>query len=114
MIRSRSGSLLLALAAGVLLGWLGAAPLRALSWGNLVLWGVVNVGLGLIAGSKGEKVVRLGLYGFTLGFAFMCFGYNGAASLLSRTPFFAVVGIFSALCAVLVGGLVHLVVSRRS
>jgi hypothetical protein len=41
----------------------------------------------------------------------MCFGYDGQQSLLWRSPFFAAVGVFCALCAILVGAATHLVLT---
>ena len=116
MMRSRLWPMPLGIALGVGLGWTAAAPLKVLTWGNLILWGAVTIGLGVIPGTKSDKILRLSLYGFSLGFSFMAFGYTGTATMLSRTPFFAAIGLFCAVCAVLLGAVVHLVLSgvRRS
>jgi hypothetical protein len=96
---------------GVLLGWAGARPLSGLAVGNVVLWAVAVVVLGLVPGSARAKSIRLGTFGFALGLAFMCFGYAGEAALVTRVLPFALIGVFCALCAIALGGVVHLVLS---
>jgi hypothetical protein len=97
---------------GTFLGWAGARPLSVLAVGNVVLWGVATVALGMIDGTAPAKAVRLGVYGFALGFAFMCFGYTGEAALSTRLVPFALIGLFCAVCAIALGALVHVIRSR--
>jgi len=53
------------------------------------------------------------LYGFALCFSFMIAGYTGTASHLSRLPFFALVGVFGALCGLGLTLVGHLLRSKR-
>lgn len=105
---------LVAVAVGVIFGWASAGPLKVLTWANVLVWGAATVSLGMVDGSRNEKGVRLAVYGFALGFAFMCFGYTGQETLLSRTPFFAFIGAVCAVCAVLLGWVMHQVMTRVS
>lgn len=101
--------LALAVLLGVLLGWAGARPLSGLAVGNLLLWGVATVALGMVEGSPRQKAIRLGAFGFAVGFAFMCWGYSGEPALTTRVVPFAFIGIFCAVCAIALGGLVHVI-----
>jgi len=68
--------------------------------------------LGVILGATGPYYASIGwyskqqslyagaLYGFCLNFSFMIAGYTGTASLLSRLPFFILIGLFGAVCGV--------------
>ena len=110
-------SVLGAVALGVLLGWAGARPLAGLGPWNVALWAGAVVALGVVEGSPRAKAARLGTFGFAVGFAFMCFGYAGEASLVTRVPPFALIGLFCGLCAIAFGGVVHVIqgaVGRRS
>ena len=107
-------TVVLALAAslGTLLGWAGARPLSGLGVANIAVWGVATVALGAVEGTARAKAIRLGVYGFALGFAFMCFGYSGEGALTTRLVPFAIIGIFCAVCAIALGALVHVIRSR--
>jgi hypothetical protein len=106
--------LVAAIAAGLGFAWLAINPFAFLNWGNIILWAAVCVGFGLMEGTQRAKAIRLGSLGFTLGFAFMCFGYGGAASLVSRFGPFALIGLFCAVCAIAVGATVHVIKQRMS
>ena len=103
-----------AVAGGVVSGFLGIHGLGFLGWLIIFVWLAATIALGLASGTRNSKALRLGTYGFVTGFSFMCFGYDGAASLASRFAPFAVIGLFSAVCAIAVGALVHLVTRSRS
>ncbi|MDQ6771283.1 MAG: hypothetical protein M3Z54_15040 [Gemmatimonadota bacterium] len=64
---------------------------------SLIPWGLVALLLGLW-GNKREALKSGAFYGFALSFAFLVAGYNGTASLMSRFPFFAILGLFGAVC----------------
>jgi len=64
---------------------------------SLVPWGLVGLGLGFWC-NEGESLYTGAVYGFCLSFSFMVAGYNGTASLVSRFPFFALLGLFGAVC----------------
>lgn len=72
-----------------------------LGWYSLVPWGLVVLAIGLWC-SKPQSVYAGALYGFSLCFSFMIAGYNGRASLASRLPFFALIGLFGAVCGIAV------------
>ncbi len=96
---------------GVLLGWAGARPLSGLAVGNVALWAVAVVALGRAEGSARAKAIRLGTFGFALGFAFMCFGYSGESALVTRVAPFALIGVFCGVCAIALGAVVHLILA---
>ncbi len=109
---SQRGVLLLAAVTGLALGWVGARPLSGLAAGNILIWAVAVVALGAITGTAPGKAVRLGVFGFVLGVAFMCFGYSGEESLTTKVLPFALIGLFCAVCAIALGALVHVIRSR--
>jgi hypothetical protein len=111
---SQAGVLALAAATGLVLGWSGARPLSGLAAGNILIWAVAVVALGAIRGTAPGKALRLGTFGFALGFAFMCFGYSGDSALTTRLLPFALIGLFCAVCAIALGALVHVIRSRVS
>ena len=89
-----------ALFAGLILGFVGARYLFVGSWLNLIPWTIAGLGIGYW-GTKNESIVNGVVYGFVLSFIFLLAEYSGKASLISRVPFFAVLGVFGG-----VGGLV--------
>ncbi|NYI42274.1 hypothetical protein [Demequina lutea] len=105
---------LVAVVGGLVSGFLGIHGLGFLGWAIMLVWLVVTIALGLAVGTKNSKALRLGTYGFVTGFSFMCFGYEGAASLPSRFAPFGIIGLFCAVCAIAVGAFVHLVTHRRA
>ena len=90
--------ILRAIIAGVAFGIVGARA-SFLGWWTLVPWGAVGIVLGYRAGAVRTGVVGA-LYGFALCLSFMIAGYTGMASLMSRLPFFALIGIVGAICGV--------------
>jgi hypothetical protein len=106
--------LLLAVAAGLVLGFIAIHYLAPIAWGNVLIWGVACVGLGLAPGTQVSKAIRLRAFGFTVGFAFMCFGYGGADPLVTKLPAFALIALFCAVCAIAAGAIVHFVKGRLS
>ncbi|MBI1377696.1 MAG: hypothetical protein GC157_09480 [Frankiales bacterium] len=95
--------------AALVLGWLSAHPLAGLGGWTVVVWAVAVVVLGNVPGTARGKALRLGLFGFVLGFSFLCFGYTGEAALVTRVLPFALLAVVSGLAAVALGALVHLV-----
>lgn len=102
----------LAIAVGLALGFISASPLSGIGAWNLAIWGIATVALGNAPGSRGSKTLRLGAYGLTLGFGFMAFGYAGDQPLSTRVFPFLLIGLFSAACAIAVGGIVHILRQR--
>ena len=112
MKRKQTFWLLVAIAVGLALGFVSASPLSGLGAWNLAIWGIGNVALGNVPGSRFSKMLRLGAYGLTLGFGFMAFGYTGTEPFNTRAFPFLLIGLFSAACAIAVGGIVHLLRQR--
>jgi hypothetical protein len=83
---------------GVVLGYLGAKVLFVNSGKSLVIWATVGLVIGYLCTTYLQAIVTGAIYGFALSFFFMVFGYNGSESLLSRLPFFALLGLFGAVC----------------
>ncbi len=77
---------------GVLLGVIGARLVFVGSGLSLVPWSIAGVAFGLFARSRPEAMKLGGVYGFALSFVFMLAGYSGDASVLTRLPFFALLG----------------------
>jgi len=102
-VRPSTHLVIAAAALGVLLGWAGARPLSILAVGNVVVWGLAAAALGLVGGTAPATALRLGVFGFTLGFAFMCFDYTGDSPLTTRVVPFAIIGVFCAVCAIAMG-----------
>ena len=86
----------LPVAVGALLGW-AASHALFLGWWTLVPWGAAGLGLGYWIGKPGAMLAGA-LYGFTLAFVFMLAGYTGQAAIVRRIPFFALLGLFGAVC----------------
>jgi hypothetical protein len=87
---------------GLVLGIVGARYVFVGSWLNLVLWAIAGLGIGMWS-TKNESMVNGVAYGFVLSFVFMLAGYTGKASLVSRVPFFAVLGVFGGVCGLTLG-----------
>ena len=87
--------ILIAAAFGALLGWLGAHA-TALGWWTLFPWAVGGVIVGYAA--RARPALAGAFYGFVLSFVFMLSVYSGKASVLSRVPFFALLGAVGAVC----------------
>ena len=99
---------------GIIVGVSGQYYL-ALGAYSLIPWGLVGLALGAWCAQR-QGLYAGALYGFSLCFAFMVAGYHGSASLLSRIPFFILIGAFGAVCGVAlatVGYFLRLTYSRR-
>jgi hypothetical protein len=99
-----------AIVIGIILGFVGSKILFVGSALSLIPWAVAGLVIGYLSVSRREAAIGGSLYGFALAFSFMAFGYDGAASLISRLPFFAVLGVIGAVCGLvpaLIGRLVR-------
>ena len=92
----------LSIIVGALLGIIGARYVFVGSWLSLMPWGIVGLAIGYW-GDRRAAMTNGAAYGFMLAFAFMVAGYSGTASLLSRLPFFAILGLFGAICGFVLG-----------
>jgi hypothetical protein len=94
--------LLTAILVGGLLGLLGARYVFVGSWLSLIPWSIAGLAIGYWS-DDAKWAIAGSLYGFALLFVFMIAGYAGAASTLSRLPFFAIIGLAGALYGVILG-----------
>jgi hypothetical protein len=88
---------LLSALAGVLLGFTGARYLFVGSWLILIPWTIAGLVIGYI-GTKNESLINGVVYGFVLSLSFLVARNSGELSLLSRIPFFLVLGAFGGIC----------------
>ncbi len=86
---------------GLLLGFIGARVLFVGSWLTLIPWSVAGLVIGFVC-SKNESLINGVAYGFVLSLSFLISGYSGRPPLLSRIPFFLVLGAFGAICGVVI------------
>lgn len=94
---------------GAALGWLGAHA-TSLGWWTLVPWAIGGGAIGYAA--RRRPGVAGAAYGFVLAFVFMLSVYTGKASVLSRTPFFALLGIVGAVCGSAIALVAHWIAER--
>jgi 4-hydroxybenzoate polyprenyltransferase len=80
---------------------------QSLQWLTLLPWGIAAVLVGYSSATRRSAVADGAAFGFALGFVFIAAGYAGSAPILARLPFFAALGVVSA-----VAGLVASVVGR--
>jgi hypothetical protein len=90
--------LVLALAVGALLGYLGARVVLVGSGLSLIPWALAGLALGACCASRRLAAAAGGLFGFALAFTFMATGYDGSAPLHTRLIPFAVLGVVGAIC----------------
>lgn len=82
---------------GAALGIIASRVLFVGSWLTLLPWGLAGLLLG--AWCERRQWAWVGaLYGFTVSFVFLSFGYSGSASYVSRVPFFALLSVSGAAC----------------
>ena len=86
-----------------MLGIVGARYLFVGSALSLIPWGIAGLLIGLWCPTYREAIATGALYGFLLAFSFMVAGYQGAAPILTRVPFFAILGIVGLVCGVGLG-----------
>ncbi len=90
--------LLVAVITGGVLGGL-ASKLLFLQWFTLLPWGVAAVAMGFWSPSRRAAVSNGLAFGFALGLLFMIGGYSGSDPVMTKLPFFAVLGALSAVVA---------------
>jgi hypothetical protein len=69
----------------------------------LIPWAIAGIVLGFLSKRKRCAMIRGAAFGFFASFVFMLSGYNGTASVISRIPFFAILGLFGAICGLILG-----------
>jgi len=92
-----------AIIVGALLGILGARYLFVGSAVSLILWAIAGLLIGMWSDTRRQAMLNGGLFGFVLSFDFMLSGYAGSEPVLSRFPFFALLGLFGAGCGLVLG-----------
>ena len=73
------------------------------SYLNIFLWGGVGMVIGWCSNSRTETIKNSSVYGFVLSFFFMLLGYQGIAPIISRMPFFIILGLVGAVCGIISG-----------
>lgn len=82
---------------GAILGY-AASKLLFLQWLTLIPWGLAALVIGYFSATRQESILAGLAYGFLLGFIFMLAGYSGADPVITKVPFFVLLGIISAVC----------------
>jgi hypothetical protein len=88
---------------GIAFGIIGSRYLLVGSFLSLIPWGIAGLIFGFWCRSYREAFTVGGVYGFLLAFTFMLAGYQGSAPVLTRLPFFALLGIVGAICGIGLG-----------
>lgn len=85
---------------GSVLGVIGSRVLFVGSSLSLIPWGICGVLIGFGTKSKKEALQQGAVYGFFLAFIFMVSGYEGSTSIITKFPFFALLGIVGSICGI--------------
>lgn len=93
----------LAVILGAILGVIGSKILFVGSFLTLLPWSVAGLIVGFFSRNRRNAIFNGAIYGFVLSFVFMATGYTGDAPLITRFPFFILLGIFGALCGAVLG-----------
>lgn len=95
--------LLIAAGLGLIFGTLVSKYLFGGTVLSLLPWAIAGLGIGWFANSMQESLGDGAAYGFVLTFSFMMMGYEGSASRISRILPFSALGLFGALCGLVLG-----------
>lgn len=76
---------------------------------NLVVWAVIGLGIGLIARTWRQTILDCAIVGFTIVVSYSILGYQGAASLVTAIPVFALIALAGAVGMAAAGAIGHLV-----
>jgi hypothetical protein len=110
MLLSMIKKLAAAAGTGIALGIIGSRYLFVGSYLSLIPWGIIGLLIGLWCQTYPEAVWSGAVYGFLLAFSFMLAGYQGSAAILTRLPFFAILGLVGAACGIglgVIGSFIH-------
>lgn len=88
---------------GSILGIIGSRFLFVGSSLSLIPWAIAGLILGWFAKDRKQSLLIGSVYGFFLSFVFMVAGYNGTKPLIQVIPFFIGLGIFGAICGLILG-----------
>ncbi len=95
--------LVISILLGIIFGGIISKYIFVASYLNLFLWGGIGIGIGFWSDSKKLAIRNSGVYGFVLSFVFMFVGYQGSVSIISRIPFFAILGLVGLVCGSILG-----------
>jgi|SRR5581483_2184862 len=98
----------IAIGLGVALG-LVFSRFTSLGYITLIFWGLAGLGVGYRSTSKKEGMINGAFYGYFLSFFFMWAIYGGKDPIITKVPGYIVLGLFGALCGVILGYLGNLV-----
>jgi hypothetical protein len=73
-----------------------ASLMHSLQWLTLLPWVIAAVLVGYPSATRRSAAVDGAAFGFAPGFVFIAAGYAGSARILARLPFFAALGVVSA------------------
>lgn len=97
---------------GSVLGFIGSRILFVGSALSLIPWAIVGLVIGWFSKGMKDAIRNGGLYGFFLAFIFMLAGYTGNSPIITRFPFFALLGLVGAFCGAILS-LVANIISNR-
>lgn len=95
--------MLVAAIVGIILAYLATHVLFVNSALSLIPWTIAGLIIGWWTENGKQSLINGAIYGFFLSFFFMVFGYQGTQSLLTRVLPFAVLGLFGAVCGLILG-----------
>ena len=96
-------NILLPVIFGLVLGFVNAKILFVGSAFSLIPWAIVGAFVGFLTNKKKDAVLSGALYGFVLSVVFIISGYNGTRPLIAVMPFFILLGLFGAVCGLVLG-----------
>ncbi|MDX6278138.1 MAG: hypothetical protein QOJ72_2266 [Nocardioidaceae bacterium] len=102
------------IAAGVVLGLVGARYVFVNSGLSLIPWGVASVLIGVVSTSRKHAIIDAGVFGFALAVSFMAFSYDGSNGVASVIVPFSLLGLVGAACAIVLALLGRVVRARAS
>ena len=85
-------AIIVAVTGGAALGLLGGPV-----W-ILVPWAAVGLLVGAVSRKRREALIAGLVFGFVVSFVFLVRGYSGTDPVLTKVPFFGLLGLFGALC----------------
>ncbi len=91
---------------GIILGFIGGPAII------LLPWGIVSFIIGTVSTNKKWATANGAVFGFVASFVFMLSGYDGHTALFTRFVPFAIIGLFGAICGLVLSLLGHVVYRR--
>ena len=88
---------------GLILAFIASHVLFVGSARTLIPWGIAGLILGWWGKNKKHSLLIGAIYGFVLSFSFMSFGYTGKVPYITRIPPFIILGLFGAVCGLILG-----------